>query len=102
MPEPLRVNPTDLFLSANHLEAHHGDHTQVHEAANTAIESSSAGWVGTSAAALQAKMADLQAITSHISGELAHHRDAFHQIGHGYENMDEDGAIDILRARDSL
>ncbi len=82
--EPLQVDPVDLFLSSDHLDMHHAQHLEVHEAANAAIESAGSGWVGSSAAALQGKLAHLQAITAHISGELGHHCDAFRRIGYRY------------------
>lgn len=99
MPEPLRVDPTDLFLSSNHLDAHHTRHTEVHEAAHATIESSLPGWVGSSAAALQDKLAHLQQVAAHVGNELAHHRDAFQQIGHTYQNLDEDSATNIILTR---
>lgn len=74
----------------------------MHEAANASIESAGSGWVGSSAAALQEKLAGLQEVTSHISNELQHHRDAFTQIGHRYQDIDQGAAADIIRIRESL
>lgn len=102
MPEPLEVDPADLLVSADHLAMHHVEHTEVHQAANATIESAASGWVGSSAAALQDKLAHLHSITAHISNELAHHRDAFTQIGHRYENIDDAAAADMIRIRDNL
>jgi hypothetical protein len=100
--EPLKVDPIDLLMSSDHLAMHHAHHLEAHEAANASIESAGPGWVGSSAAALQAKLTDLQAVTSHISAELEHHRDAFLRIGHSYENIDEKAAEDIIRTHDNL
>jgi uncharacterized protein YukE len=96
MPEPLRVDPVDLFLSSDQLAMHHAEHIEAHEAANAFIESAAnAGWVGSSAAALQGKMPHLQRITSHISAELERHRDAFRRSGHSYRDTDTDSAANI-------
>jgi uncharacterized protein YukE len=96
MPEPLRVDPVDLFLSSDHLAMHHAEHVEVHEVANASIESAAnAGWIGSSATALKGKMSHLQQITSHIGSELERHRDAFRQSGHKYTDTDADSAVKI-------
>jgi uncharacterized protein YukE len=103
MPEPLRVDPVDLFRSSDQLAMHRADHIEVHDVANASIESAlNAGWVGSSAAALQGKLPHLQRVTSHISGELERHRDAFRQSGHSYQDTDADSAVDINSQHDVL
>ncbi|MBS9535111.1 WXG100 family type VII secretion target [Mycobacterium sp. M1] len=99
MPEPLKVDLTDLRMSANHVDMHHGDLHQAHTAAHGTIEDSSVEWVGASALALQAALAEWQAHSVHMTNETAHHRDAFHQIADVYQTVDEDGAIEVLRTR---
>lgn len=102
MAESLEVDPVDLRMSSDHLAMYHAQHVETHAAANASIEMAGSGWVGSSAGALQAKMADLEAITSHIAGELAHHRDAFRLIGNRYSGIDEDAAKDIIQTRDAF
>lgn len=99
MPGPLKVDLAHLRMSADHMDMHHGDLHETHTAAHASIEDHAVEWVGTSALALQAKLAEWQAATAHIKNECAHHRDAFHQIADLYQTVDEDGAIDILRTR---
>lgn len=76
---------------------HHAEHVEVHGAANASIESANDGWVGLSAAALAGKVPLLQRITSHISSELARHRDAFRAGGNGYRDTDTDSAVALER-----
>jgi hypothetical protein len=64
MAERVRVDPVDLRMSSAHMEMHHAELSAAHLAANGAIEEAQAGWVGTSAAALQAKFAEWQAATA--------------------------------------
>lgn len=97
MPEPLRIDPVDLFLSSAQLDMHRADHDAVHGAANAVIESANAGWVGSSARALTGKVAHLQSISAHISGELLRHRDAFHATGTKYGDTDIASAVVIER-----
>lgn len=99
VPEPLKVDLVELRMSANHVDMHHGDLHQEHTAAHASIEDASAEWVGASALALQAALAEWQAHAAHMTNETAHHRDAFHTIADTYQTVDEDGAIEVLRTR---
>jgi hypothetical protein len=60
MAKDLRVDPIDLRLSSDHMDMHHTEVSTAHVAANGDIEAAQAGWVGASAAALQAKFAEWQ------------------------------------------
>lgn len=99
MPDPLRVEPERLRMSANAMDVHRAEHVQTHTATNAAIESAAAGWVGTSARALQAKMTDWAAQSRHIENELTHYRDAFDQCGHAFVTTDEESKINIFQTR---
>lgn len=62
----LRVDPVDLALSADHLDMHGRDLQVAHASANAAVDSAGPGWVGTSAVALQARLAEWQAVTDDL------------------------------------
>lgn len=102
MPESLKVDPTHLFMSADHLDMREAEHTEAHRVANANVEAATSGWVGTSGASLQEKLTHLQSVTTHIRGELEHHRDAFRTVGNRYQTIDEGAAADIIRVRQSL
>jgi WXG100 family type VII secretion target len=97
--DSLSVEPERLRMSADRMDVHRADHIQTHSATNAAIEAASAGWVGSSASALQAKMTDWAGQSLHIENELTHYRDAFDQCGHAYTTTDEQSKINILRTR---
>lgn len=84
VPEHLRVDPVDLHLSSNHMEMHHADLLAAHTAANESIEEAQAGWVGASAAALQAKFVEWQETTAKLTGDVAAHGAAFRSAAEGY------------------
>jgi hypothetical protein len=44
----------------------------------------------------------LESVSAHVSKELTHHRDAFHDIGRRYQNIDDGSASEIIRARQNL
>ncbi|MUL84313.1 MULTISPECIES: WXG100 family type VII secretion target [unclassified Mycolicibacterium] len=102
MPESLKVDPTHLFMSADHLDMHEADHAQTHRLANADIAAASAGWVGSSGEAIKGKLSHLQTVADHISNELAHHRDAFRHIGNKYDTIDQDAAADLIGIRQNL
>ncbi|WP_019970594.1 WXG100 family type VII secretion target [Mycobacterium sp. 141] len=102
MSKSLKVDPTHLLMSADHLDMHEAEHTQVHDSANADIDAASSGWVGSSGEAIKDKIGHLQTVANHISNELSHHRDAFRHIGHKYETLDEDAAADLVRIRQNL
>ncbi|EIV30394.1 WXG100 family type VII secretion target [Mycobacteroides abscessus] len=97
--DSLSVEPERLRMSADRMDAHRAEHVEIHSATNSAIEASAAGWVGSSAAALQAKMTDWAAQSLHVENELTHYRDAFDQCGHAYTTTDEQSKINIFRTR---
>lgn len=102
MSQSLKVDPTHLFMSADHLDMHEADHTHAQQSANADIAAAGSGWVGSSGEALKGKLEHLQTVADHISNELTHHRDAFRHIGNKYETIDQDAAVDLLRIRQNL
>ncbi|MDT5105489.1 MAG: hypothetical protein QOI25_3002 [Mycobacterium sp.] len=102
MAESLEVDPVCLFMSADQLDMHNSEHDQVHAVANAEIASAESGWVGSSGGALRGKLALLESVSAHVSKELTHHRDAFHDIGRRYQNIDDGSASEIIRARQNL
>ncbi len=99
VPQGLRVDLVDLRMSANHVDMHHAGLHNADASAHASIEDSSVEWVGASALALQAALADWQVRSALLSNETAHHRDAFRTIADAYQSVDEDGALGILRTR---
>lgn len=98
----VRVEPALLHLSADHLDQHRADHTATHTKTNGEIEAASAGWVGTSAKALQAKITDWAGQSLHVDNELTHYRDAFTKCGYGFSDTDEHAKADFFRIREYL
>ena len=92
MPKDLKVDPVDLRMSSDHMDAHHADLLAAHTAANSDIEAAQSGWVGTSATALQAKFAEWQEATTAITTDLAAHATAFQNAAHAYVSVDDQGA----------
>ena len=60
--------------------------------ANSAIEEAQAGWVGASAAALQAKFVEWQEATAEMTGDIAAHGEAFRAAAAGYADTDAHSA----------
>ncbi|MCH9729390.1 MAG: WXG100 family type VII secretion target [Actinomycetia bacterium] len=90
--ERLRVDPIDLHLSSDHLDVHHAEFQAAHASADSDIEAAQRGWVGTSAAALQAKFVEWQAVTAQLSSDVEAHGSAFRAAARGYTTTDTDNA----------
>jgi WXG100 family type VII secretion target len=88
----MKVEPVDLHMSSDHMDMHHAELLAAHTAANGAIEEAQAGWVGASAAVLQSKLAEWQAATAQLCGEIAAHGEAFRNAAAGYQTIDTDSA----------
>ena len=95
VPEPLKVNPIDLYMSADHMSVHHADLRAAHAAADSDIEGAQGGWVGASAAALQAKLVEWQATTEQLCGNISDHEQAFRAAGKAYQTVDGESAEHI-------
>ena len=100
--QPLRVDVDHLRMSADFMDMHGEDLRRAHETADTSIVDSAAEWVGASAAALQAKLAEWQGVTAHASNEFAYHNAAFKKVATEFEKMDEEGATALMRSRDQI
>ena len=92
MADHVKVDPIDLRMSSDHMDMHHSELLAAHTAANGAIEEAQVGWVGASAAALQAKFAEWQEATVRLTGEIAAHGEAFRAAAAGYASIDADSA----------
>ena len=92
MADPVEVDPIALHLSSAHMDVHHADLSAAHAAADGAIGAAQAGWVGASGAALQTKLAEWQAATAKITGDIAAHSAALRSAAQGYEGVDSDSA----------
>jgi WXG100 family type VII secretion target len=96
MADHLKVDPIDLHMSAAHMDVHHADLRAVHAAADGAIEGAQAGWVGASAAALQSKMAEWQATTTRLCGDIASRRPRDGRYSH-HPRRDRRGQLSVDR-----
>jgi WXG100 family type VII secretion target len=92
MTDHLNVDPVDLHMSAAHIDVHHTELKAAHTAADGAIEGAQAGWVGASAAALQAKVAQWQATTTQLCGDIASHGAAYRTAANAYTANDGNSA----------
>ncbi|MGH3643216.1 MAG: WXG100 family type VII secretion target [Mycobacterium sp.] len=92
MGEHLNVDPVDLHMSSDHMDMHHAELHAAHTSANEAIEGAQAGWVGASAAALQAKFVEWEAATANLTGDIAAHGAAFRAAANGYATGDSESA----------
>lgn len=95
MAKSLKVDPIDLHASADHLNMHHADLRTAHGSADADIEDAQTGWVGASAAALQAKFAEWQATTEQLCGTIADHEQAIRTAAAQYQKTDEHGGRNI-------
>lgn len=95
MPKDLKVDPTDLHMSSDHMDMHGSELAAAHGAANADIEAAQTGWVGASGAALQAKFAEWQEATTKMTGDIAAHGAAFRSAASGYQSVDSDGAATL-------
>ena len=93
----VKVDPIDLRMSSDHMDMHHAELLAAHTEARGAIEEAQAGWVGTSAAALQSKLAEWQATTTELCGDVAAHGEAFRSAAAGYESTDIDSGEKLDR-----
>lgn len=95
MPVPLEFDLADLHVSANHMGMHHAALRAAHAKAYSDIDAAQTGWVGASAAALQAKLAEWQATTEQLCGSIADHEQAFRAAGKTYETVDGHSADNL-------
>jgi WXG100 family type VII secretion target len=92
MADQLKVDPIDLHMSATHMDVHHAELQAAHAAADGVMEGAQSGWVGASASALQSKMAEWQATTTRLCGDIAAHGAAYQAAAKLYTQNDTDSA----------
>lgn len=92
MTQNLEVDPIDLRMSSDHMDMHHSELLAAHATADSAIEEAQAGWVGSSAIALQAKFAEWQGDTARMAEDIAAHGEAFRSAAADYETVDSSRA----------
>lgn len=92
MPKDLGVDPIDLRMSSDHMDMHQAELSAAHTDANEEIVAAQAGWVGSSALALQAKFAEWVEMTSAMTGEIDSHSVAFRAAAATYSNADDESA----------
>jgi WXG100 family type VII secretion target len=88
----LKVDPIDLHMSSDHMDLHHSELQAAHTSANGAIEAAQTGWVGASGTALQSKMAEWQATTTKLCGDIAAHGAAYRTAAKLYAQNDTNSA----------
>lgn len=93
----MRVDPVDLALSADHMDMHGRDLQVAHAAANAAIDSAGAGWVGTSALVLQARLAEMQAVTDDLCRHIETMGEHFRIASQRYSQSDASSADALAR-----
>ena len=79
-------------MSSDHMDMHHAELRAAHAAADSDIAHAQAGWVGASAAALQAKIAEWQTTTEQLTGDIAAHGAAYRAAANGYTDNDSNAA----------
>ena len=91
MPD-LRADPIDLALSADHMTMHGRDLRASHASADASIDNAGPGWVGTSAAALKARLAELQTVTDDLYGQITTMGEQFRTASQRYIQADASSA----------
>ncbi|BBX86947.1 WXG100 family type VII secretion target [Mycolicibacterium aubagnense] len=92
MADHLKVDPIDLHMSSAHMDMHHAELRTAHADAHADMEAAQGSWIGASAAALQAKLAEWQATTEQLCGDISAHGEAFSAAAHKYTSTDANGA----------
>ncbi|MDT5181410.1 MAG: hypothetical protein QOJ95_5608 [Mycobacterium sp.] len=97
MGDQLEVDPIDLRMSSDHMDMHHSELRAAHTSANDVLEGAQPGWVGASAAALQSMIAEWQATTTSLCGDIAAHGAAYLAAADGYTRHDTNSAEALHR-----
>ncbi|CAN5315515.1 hypothetical protein BH09ACT8_BH09ACT8_52380 [soil metagenome] len=84
----LKVNVEDLVSSGTSVANHGEDVAMKHAAADSRVETASAGWQGESAAALAAKSAAWIETTSVLLRRMSDHAQGLHASAHGFSEME--------------
>ena len=92
MADRLRAYPPDLWVSAEQVAMHNEDLRAAHARADANIEATTSGWAGSSAIAMQSKVAEWQAFTQQMCARLDEHHAHFRSTGNAYRQAEEQSA----------
>lgn len=95
MAKPLRVDPVDLQMSADHIAVHCAEFRAAHADTDADIEAAQPGWVGTSASALRANFVEWQAATTQLSSAMEAHGVALRAAAQSYTTTDSGNAVSL-------
>lgn len=99
--EPLKVDPTELHMTADKIEGHASEFLRTHQAAQSRAENAALG-SGAAAAALPGMLAAWEADGVRFSENFAKHARAHREAANSYERTDADGADAIGNSGSAL
>jgi WXG100 family type VII secretion target len=95
MADRIRVKPEDLLVSGAQVKGHADDVEAGHAASDASIYAAQAGLVGSSAAAMEAKLAQWKSATVELTNRLAEHAQALTAGASDYRESDDNNAAII-------
>jgi WXG100 family type VII secretion target len=95
MADPIRVRPEDLLISGAQVRGQADDVEAGHAASDAHIYAAQAGMVGSSAAAMEAKLAQWQSTTVALTNRLTEHAQALTTGAGDYGESDQRNAAII-------
>jgi WXG100 family type VII secretion target len=95
MADPIRVRPEDLLISGAQVKGHADDVEASHAASDSTIYAAQPGMVGSSAAAMEAKLAQWRSTTVALTNRLTDHAQALTTGGGDYRESDQHSAAII-------
>jgi uncharacterized protein YukE len=98
----LRVDPTDLGLSANQVDVSADDLRTAHTAAQERVAGASAGWIGKSATALAAKAEHWEQESASHYAEMCRHGAHFRSAAEKYVSTDSTSASGLSTVAEKI
>ena len=95
MADRIRVTPEDLLVSGTQVKGHADDVEAGHAASDASIYAAQAGLVGSSAAAMEAKLAQWRRTTVQLTNRLTEHAQALTAGAGDYRETDQHNAAII-------
>jgi WXG100 family type VII secretion target len=95
MADPIRVRPDDLLISGAQVKGHADEVEAGHAASDAHIYAAQAGMVGSSAAAMEAKLAQWKSTTVALTNRLTDHAQAMTTGADDYRESDQHNAAII-------
>ncbi|MCW2653046.1 MAG: hypothetical protein QOE41_1809 [Mycobacterium sp.] len=95
MPAKIRVDPDHLLISATRVDDHAADVKEGHAAAHARIHDAQPGLVGASAAAIESKLSEWQAITQGLHSLITDHAYAFRTSAVGFRDTESHNARSV-------